>query len=97
MKIQTALRMEESIIESARREAERQNRSLANFVETALADALTGANSDVPVLSLIEGDDLEDAVALDDQGNVDHAETDRLLHLAAVARRDRNGIDDERP
>lgn len=91
MKVQTALRMEESIIESARREAERQNRSLANFVETALADALTGANSEIPVLSLIEGDDLDGAVALDDHGSVDLDETDRLLNLAAIARRDRGG------
>lgn len=91
MKVQTALRMEESIIEAARREAERQNRSLANFVETALADILTGANSEVPVLSVIEGDDLDGAVALDDHGSVDLDETDRLFNLAAIAGRDRGG------
>lgn len=91
MKVQTALRMEESIIEGARREAERQNRSLANFVETALADILTGANSEVPVLSVIEGDDLDGAVALDDHGSVDLDETDRLFNLAAIAGRDRGG------
>ncbi|MDA8231617.1 MAG: DUF6364 family protein [Magnetospirillum sp.] len=89
MKTQVALRLEDSIVESARREAERQNRSLANLVETALGEILVAANSGAPVLSLLDGDDLDDAVAIDDDGNVDDEETARLRHLAAIARRGR--------
>lgn len=89
MKTQVALRLEESIVESARREAERQNRSLANLVETALGEILVAANCDSPVLSLLEGDDLGGAVAIDDDGNIDNDETERLQHLVAVAERER--------
>lgn len=89
MKTQVALRLEDSIVESAKREAERQNRSLANLVESALSEILIAANSDMPVLSILDGDDLDGAVAVDDLGNVDAAETARFLHLLDVARNER--------
>ena len=89
MKTQVALRLEDGIVESARREAERQNRSLANLVETVLGEMLVAANSDVPVLSALETDDLAGAVAIDDDGRPDAEETDRLRRLAAIAGRTR--------
>ncbi|MBF0394042.1 MAG: hypothetical protein HQL38_15295 [Alphaproteobacteria bacterium] len=91
MKTQVALRLEDSIVESARREAERQNRSLANLVETALCEILVSANGEVPVLSLLDHDDLAGAVAVDDNGDVDDQETGRLQHLVAIAREERGG------
>jgi hypothetical protein len=89
MKTQVALRLEDSIVESARREAERQNRSLANLVESALSEILIAANSSMPVLSILDGDDFDDAVAVDELGNVDEAETARFQHLLDVARNKR--------
>ncbi|MBF0375533.1 MAG: hypothetical protein HQL39_19250 [Alphaproteobacteria bacterium] len=43
------------------------------------------ANSEVPVLSLIESDDLGGAMAIDDDGDIDGDETRRLHHLVAIA------------
>lgn len=91
MKTQVALRLEDSIVASARREAERQNRSLANLVETALSEILVNASSGAPVLSLLDGDDLDGAVAVDDDGLVDGDETERLRYLATIARQERGG------
>jgi hypothetical protein len=90
MKTQVALRLEDSIVESARREAERQNRSLANLVESALSEILIAANSDAPVLSILDGDDLQGAVAVDDLGHVDGAETARFRHLLGIAQNKRD-------
>ena len=84
MKTQVALRLEESLVEFARRRAERDNRSLANFVEGLLADALMSDSGDAPVISLLD-DDFAGAVALDDSGAVDEAETERLHRLLGSA------------
>ncbi|MDR3516622.1 MAG: DUF6364 family protein [Azospirillaceae bacterium] len=90
MKTQVALRLEDSIVESAKREAERQNRSLANFVESALAEILIAGSSNMPVLSILDSDDFDGAVAVDDQGNIDEVETARFQHLLDVARNERD-------
>lgn len=83
MKTQVALRLEDDLIELARREAARQNRSLANYVEGVLAEALMQAGSEAPTLSAADAD-LEDAVAVGDDGMVDADETARLRHLIAL-------------
>jgi hypothetical protein len=85
MKTQVALRLDDELLERARKQAERENRSLANFVETLLGEALLSpAGSGVPMLSIAEGD-LEGAVAIDDDGTIDLEETDRLHRLLDVA------------
>ena len=89
MKTQVALRLEDSIVESAKRVADRQNRSLANFVEGLLAESLTGANGDQPVISLLEEDDFDGAVVLNDDDTVNTEDTDTFHHLLSVSRRDR--------
>ncbi len=73
------------------RKAERENRSLANLVETALAETLIGAvgDSETPVLSMLE-EDLSSIVAVDDRGRRDPAATNRLrrlIKLSSVSRR----------
>ena len=90
MKTQVALRLEDRILESARREAERQNRSLANLVESALSEILIAANSKRPVLSILAGDDFAGAVAIDDFGQIDEAETARFEHLISVTQNERD-------
>jgi hypothetical protein len=89
MKTQVALRLEDRIIESAKRVAERQNRSLANLVEGLLADSLTGANGNLPVISLLEGDIFDGAVMLNDDDTVNDEDTDTFHHLLAVSRQER--------
>ncbi len=89
MKTQVALRLEDEILGRARREAERQNRSLANLVEVALAEILIAADGARPLLSALEDDALEGAIAIDDDGAVDAEETKRFHHLAGVAARTR--------
>ncbi len=89
MKTQVALRLDDSIVESAKREAERQNRSLANLVESALSEILIATNSTLPVLSILDDDNFDGAVAVDDLGNIDETETARFQHLLDVARNER--------
>ena len=86
MKSQIALRLENDIVDLARREAERQNRSLANFVESVLAEALMAAEGDLPVVSLADPD-IDAVEAITDDGSVDPQETARLRRLLAVSRR----------
>lgn len=86
MKSQIALRLENDIVELARREAERQNRSLANFVESVLADALMPAGGTLPVVSLVDSE-VDGIEAINDDGSVDLEETARLRQLIAVSRR----------
>jgi hypothetical protein len=83
---QVALRLDEDIIEIARRTAERQNRSLANFVEVALSEALLLAEGERPILSAVDAD-LSGIEALNDDGTVDPDETAVLRDLVAIARR----------
>ena len=40
---------------------------------------------EIPMLSLLDGDVLNGAVAIDDNGNIDDDETGRLRRLAAIA------------
>jgi hypothetical protein len=85
MKTQVALRLDEDLVERARKQAERENRSLANFIETLLGEALLSPSNDgVPLLSLVDND-LEGAVAIGDDGTVDFEETDRLRRLLDIA------------
>ena len=80
MKTQVALRLDETLVEIARCQAEREGRSLANFVEGLLADALISDSGDAPVISLLD-DDFTGAVALDDSDAIDEAETERFYRL----------------
>ncbi|HIJ61109.1 MAG TPA: hypothetical protein HPQ04_00305 [Rhodospirillaceae bacterium] len=86
MKSQIALRLETDIVELARREAERQNRSLANFVESVLADALMPADGTLPVVSLVDSE-IDGIEAIHDDGSVDFEETARLRQVIALSRR----------
>jgi hypothetical protein len=86
MKTQLALRIEEDIIELARRAADRQNRSLANFIEVMLADSLMAIEGDLPIVSLVDAD-IDGIEAIDDDGNLDDAETARLRDIIAISRR----------
>jgi hypothetical protein len=86
MKTQIALRLDDSLVEVARREAGRQNRSLADLVESALTESLMMAPGERPILSVTD-DDLNGIEALNDSGEVDAEETQKLRHLIAVARR----------
>ena len=67
------------------RKAERENRSLANLVETALAETLIGAagDSETPILSVLE-EDVSGIEAIDDRGRRDPAETARLRRLVKL-------------
>lgn len=87
MKTQVALRLETELVDAAKSQAERENRSLANFVETVLAEALISPPGDGrPILSIAVTDaELEGAVAIDDEGNPDPEETARLHRLIAIA------------
>jgi hypothetical protein len=85
MKTQCALRLEENIVDLARREAERQNRSLANFVEVVLAEALMLAEGARPILSLFDApEDLVGIEAINDDGSVNGEETARLREMIAL-------------
>jgi hypothetical protein len=85
MKTQVALRLESDLVELAKTEAERENRSLANFVETLLTEALISPHGDgTPILSVVDAN-LDGIVAIDDDGNVDADETERLRHVIAIA------------
>jgi hypothetical protein len=86
MKTQLALRLDEDLVELARRTAERQNRSLANFVEVLLAESLMSSESDLPVVSLVDAD-IAGIEAIDDDDAVDEAETARLRDIIAISRR----------
>ena len=88
MKTQIALRLDRALVEAAKREAGRQNRSLANLIENVLAESLMAVPGDVPILSVVD-DDLDGAEALDDDGNTDPEATDRFRHLISVARIER--------
>jgi hypothetical protein len=86
MKTQVALRLEDSLVRLAKAEAERDHRSLANFVEVLLAEVLLTPVGSRPVLSLADAEDtLTGAVALDDDGNPDAEETALFRRLIAVA------------
>jgi hypothetical protein len=88
MKTQLALRLDEDLVELARRTAERQNRSLANFVEVVLAESLMSTEGELPVVSLVDADiDIDGIEAIDDDGVVDEAETARLRDIIAISRR----------
>jgi hypothetical protein len=66
MKTQVALRLDSDLVDLERTEGERENRSLANLVEHALADALISPPGDcTPVLSVVDAD-LDGIVAIDD-------------------------------
>jgi len=85
MKTQVALRLDAQLVDAAKTQADRENRSLANFVETVLAEALVSPAGDGrPILSVVDAD-LEGVVALDDSGNPDVDETARLRRLIAMA------------
>jgi len=86
MKTQLALRIEEDIVELARRAADRQNRSLANFIEVMLTDSLMAIEGDLPIVSLVDAD-IDGIEAIDDDGNLDAAETARLRDIIAISRR----------
>jgi hypothetical protein len=87
MTVQISLRLDEDLVAQARKAAERENRSLANYVENVLYESLlTPAASDAPVLSVVDGDaDLGRMVAIDRRGRVDRKATARLRALVAVA------------
>jgi hypothetical protein len=87
MTVQISLRLDTEIVDLARREAERQNRSLANYVENLLCEMLlTPTSADAPILSVVDDDaNLERMVALDQRGKVDRKETRRLRTLLAIA------------
>jgi hypothetical protein len=85
VKTQLALRLDEDLVELARREAERQNRSLANFIEVLLADSLMATAGEVPVVSLVDAD-IDGIEAIDDNGMVDDVETARLRDILAISR-----------
>lgn len=89
MKTQVALRLEDSIVESAKRVADRQNRSLANLVECLLAESLIGANGEQPVISLLDDDDFDGAVVLNDDDTVNDEDTETFHHMLSVARQER--------
>ncbi len=78
MKTQLALRLDEDLVELARRAAERQNRSLANFVEVVLAESLMAPEGELPIVSLVDAD-FDGIEAIDDNGVVDEAESARLI------------------
>lgn len=80
---QISLRMNEKVVEAARRAAERENRSLANLIETVLIEYLTIPTPATPTMSVVDNDEaLRDAVAIDDDGNVDAVETERFRDMA---------------
>jgi hypothetical protein len=87
MTVQISLRLDDEIVDLARKAAERQNRSLANYVENLLSEMLlTPAATDAPVLSVVDADaDLDRMVAIDRRGKVDRRQTRRLHALLAVA------------
>lgn len=90
MKTQLALRLEEAIVEMARREAERQNRSLANFVEVALTETLMLTGGDRPILALFDTDeDLVGIEAINNDGTINDEETSRLRDIIAIAHNQR--------
>jgi hypothetical protein len=85
MKTQVALRLDSDLVELERTEAEPENRSLANFVANALADALMSPPCDgTPVLSVVDAD-LDGIIAIEDDGMPDAGESERLRHPIAVA------------
>jgi hypothetical protein len=86
VKTQLALRIEEDIVELARRAADRQDLSLANYIEVLLANSLMAVECDLPVLSLVDHD-VDGIEAINDDGTVDEAETARLSDVMAVSRR----------
>jgi hypothetical protein len=89
MKTQVALRLDAGLVRVAKSRADRENRSLANFVETVLSEALiTPDGDDTPILSMVH-DRLDGIVAVDDDGKADPKETKRLRHLIAIAAKGR--------
>jgi hypothetical protein len=90
MKTHIALHLDDGIVEVAKREAERQNRSFANLVETVLSESLLKVSGDSPIVSRVD-DDLAGLEVLGDSGQVDMLETEKLEQLIAIARRDGDG------
>jgi hypothetical protein len=92
MKTQVALRLDAKVVEAAKSQADRENRSLANFVETVLAEALILPPGDGrPILSIAVTDaELEGAVVIDDEGNPDPEETARLHRVIGTADKGRH-------
>ncbi len=88
MKTQIALSLTGSLVEVARREAFRQNRSLADLVESALTESLMAPPGERPVLSMND-DELSGIEALDEANQVDVKETERLTRPIAISRRQR--------
>ncbi len=83
---QVAFRIDETILEVARKTAARQNRSLSNYVETVLAESLMLAEGDRPILCAVDAD-LSDVVAINDDGSVNSEKTAVIRDLVTAARR----------
>ncbi len=86
MRTQIALRLDDNLVDEAKRRAARENRSLANYIEGILAETFIADREETPIISLVDND-FEGAVVVDKDGNIDPEETGRLHHLLAVARK----------
>ena len=85
MRAQTSLCLDSDLVNRANKQAERENRSLADFVETLLTEALLSPPSGGrPLLSAVDCD-LKGLVALADDGTVDLEETEGLGRLLDIA------------
>jgi len=86
MKTQVALRINDTILELARRAADRESRSLANYIEVVLAESLMIAEGSHPIVTLFDdASDLNELVAINEDGTANADETANLRGLISLA------------
>lgn len=84
IKTQVVLRFEETLVALARRRSGRDNQSLEEVIDGLLADTLLSERGSRSLISPLD-DDFVGAVALDDNGAIDEAGTERLHRLLGPA------------